>query len=35
MFVYVAFGAEEKPLDLMFLSKTSLERFRDACARLG
>lgn len=35
MFVYVAFGAFENPLDLMFLSKTNFERFLDACARLG
>jgi len=35
MFVYVAFGADEKPFDLMFLSKTNLERFLEACARLG
>ena len=35
MFVYVAFGAVEKPLDLIFLSNTSFDRFLDACARLG
>jgi len=35
MFVYVALGAVEKPLDRIFLSNTSFDRFRDACARLG
>jgi len=35
MLVYVAFGADEKPFDLIFLSKTNLERFLEACARLG
>ena len=35
MFVYVAFGAFENPFDLIFLSKTSFDKFLDACARLG
>jgi hypothetical protein len=35
IFVYVALGAFEKPLDLIFLSSTSFDKFRDACARLG
>lgn len=33
--MYVALGAVEKPFDLMFLSKTNFDRFRDACARFG
>jgi hypothetical protein len=35
IFVYVAFGAEENPLLLIFLSKTNFDKFRDACARFG
>ena len=35
MFVYVALGALEKPFDLIFLSNTSFDRFREACARFG
>lgn len=35
IFVYVAFGAFDIPFDRIFLSSTNLDRFRDACARLG
>jgi len=35
MFVYVAFGADEKLLVFIFLSSTNFDRFRDACARFG
>lgn len=35
IFVYVAFGAFDIPFARMFLSSTSFDRFRDACAKLG